>query len=121
MAFEVDASDADGDEVTYAWDFGDGSQGKGAAATHTYEEPGAYTAEVTASDPTGATASKSVDVVVTQTVPCEDDSAERGPDDEFDGDAIDGCRWDVHDYQPDLAGVRDGKWVVTTTDADFYQ
>ena len=39
----------------------------------------------------------------------------------LDGDAIDGCRWDVRDYRPDLGEVRDGAWVVTTTDADFYQ
>ena len=48
--FSVDASDADGDELTYEWDFGDGGASNQQNPTHTYEEPGTYVAEVTVSD-----------------------------------------------------------------------
>jgi PKD repeat protein len=44
------ATDPEGDELTYAWDFGDGTAGTGQTVTHTYEQPGNYVAEVTVSD-----------------------------------------------------------------------
>jgi PKD repeat protein len=34
--------DADGDSLTYAWHFGDGTQAVGARVTHTYKEGGSY-------------------------------------------------------------------------------
>ena len=47
-----------GSNVTYSWTFGDGDTGSGSEVTHTYGEPGAYTATVTASNMSGsATAS----------------------------------------------------------------
>lgn len=39
-----------GTNVTYAWNFGDGTSGTGANPTHTYGEPGVYKARVTASN-----------------------------------------------------------------------
>lgn len=39
-----------GTNVTYTWDFGDGTSGGGAAASHTYPAVGTYTATVTASN-----------------------------------------------------------------------
>jgi PKD repeat protein/glucose/arabinose dehydrogenase/plastocyanin len=48
--FQVDASDPDGDELTYEWDFGDGNTSDEQNPTHTYTEAGEYDAEVTVSD-----------------------------------------------------------------------
>ncbi|WP_405997618.1 ThuA domain-containing protein [Streptomyces sp. NBC_00829] len=62
-------SDADGDALTYAWDFGDGGTSTEANPTHMYRKNGTYTATVTAKDPTGRTGSASVHVVVGNTAP----------------------------------------------------
>ncbi len=119
VAFAAQATDADGDALTYAWDFGDGGTATGATAQHTYTAAGSYTAKVTVSDPSGAHATGTVAVSVYGTLECTEPDPQRGPEDEFEGEALDGCRWDVVDLRPDLAQVRDGKWVVRTTDADF--
>jgi YVTN family beta-propeller protein len=54
---DLDASsstDADGEIATYAWDFGDGSDGSGGpTTTHAYSEPGTYTARLTLTDDEG--------------------------------------------------------------------
>jgi glucose/arabinose dehydrogenase/type 1 glutamine amidotransferase len=63
-------TDADGDTLTYTWDFGDGTPPSTAAhPTHTYRKNGTYTATVTAKDPTGRTGSAGVHVVVGNTAP----------------------------------------------------
>lgn len=43
-----------GSDVTFSWDFGDGSQAAGALVTFTYPAPGVYTATVTAANPLGS-------------------------------------------------------------------
>jgi PKD repeat protein len=44
----------------------------------------------------------------------------RGFDDEFDGSALDGCRWDrIHNWDGDNLAVADGKLTITTFDADI--
>ncbi|MGD2079115.1 MAG: choice-of-anchor Q domain-containing protein [Chloroflexota bacterium] len=54
-----------GEFSTYTWDFGDGEQGVGIEATHTYTMAGLYTATVTASNDEGsALASTAVEVIV---------------------------------------------------------
>ncbi|MFE7773468.1 ThuA domain-containing protein [Streptomyces sp. NPDC057445] len=62
-------TDADGDALTYTWDFGDGGTSTAADPTYTYRRNGTYTATVTAKDPTGRTGSASVHVVVGNTAP----------------------------------------------------
>jgi PKD repeat protein len=55
ISFDGSASaDADGDALTYVWDFGDGTPpGAGAVVTHTYAEGGSYPVTLTVSDGTG--------------------------------------------------------------------
>ena len=66
--FDVEATDADDDELTYAWDFGvdgtDADTSDEEDPSFTYDEPGEYTATVTVSDGT-AEVSESVTVTVT--------------------------------------------------------
>uniref|UniRef100_A0AAU3GM69 ThuA domain-containing protein n=1 Tax=Streptomyces sp. NBC_01401 TaxID=2903854 RepID=A0AAU3GM69_9ACTN len=67
--FTATGTDADDDPISYSWDFGDGTDGTGAAPSHTYEENGTYVATVTGDDGTGRTATASVHVVVGNTAP----------------------------------------------------
>ncbi|MBA2810162.1 PQQ-dependent sugar dehydrogenase [Streptomyces sp. KM273126] len=62
-------SDADGDALTYSWDFGDGGTSTAANPTYTYKKNGTYTATVTAKDTAGRTGSASVQIVVGNTAP----------------------------------------------------
>jgi len=50
---------------TYTWAFGDGQTGAGNVTSHTYTTAGNYTATVTVTDNTGATATGTVSIVVT--------------------------------------------------------
>ena len=57
VAFDAGRStDADGDALTYAWDFGDGSTALAPQATHAYPAPGLFTARLRVTDPSGAVA-----------------------------------------------------------------
>ncbi|MDK1472088.1 PQQ-dependent sugar dehydrogenase [Streptomyces sp. 549] len=70
VAFSSDgSSDADGDPLSYAWDFGDGGTSTEADPTHTYTEEGQYVATVTARDPSGKTGQASVHITVGNTAP----------------------------------------------------
>ncbi|GHH34648.1 glucose/arabinose dehydrogenase [Streptomyces umbrinus] len=62
-------TDADGDALTYSWDFGDGGKSTAANPTYTYKKNGTYTATLTAKDTTGRTGSASVRIVVGNTAP----------------------------------------------------
>ena len=54
VAFAANAFDADGDELTYAWDFGDPTSADNTSTeenpSHTYDNPGTYVAWLTVSD-----------------------------------------------------------------------
>ncbi|MET7765260.1 PQQ-dependent sugar dehydrogenase [Streptomyces sp. NPDC005393] len=62
-------ADADGDTLTYSWDFGDGATSTAPHPTHRYTKNGTYTATVTAKDPSGRTGSASVHLTVGNTAP----------------------------------------------------
>jgi PKD repeat protein len=64
VVFDASESiDSDGVIVSYAWDFGDGTQGTGKTVTHVYQAPGSYTVTLTVTDDTGLT--NTVTMVVT--------------------------------------------------------
>lgn len=49
----TDSTDADGDELTYLWDFGGGASSTGLTTTHTYTEAGTYQVLLTVTDNAG--------------------------------------------------------------------
>ena len=67
VSFSAQATDPDGpaSELIYLWDFDDGGANAfGRNASHTYMEPGTYTATVTVTDGDGAFGTAEVEVVV---------------------------------------------------------
>jgi hypothetical protein len=72
LEFTVAAHDADGDTLTYSWDFGDHQTWadgcvlvRGQTAKHTFLRPGEFLAHVTVADGRGGVARSSVQVQVT--------------------------------------------------------
>ena len=49
----AESNDPDGDWLTYAWSFGDGSTGAGVRAAHTYDHAGSYDVVLRVTDPKG--------------------------------------------------------------------
>jgi PKD repeat protein len=63
------STDPDNDIESYAWDFGDGEAGTGAALAHTYANSGTYTATLTVTDADGATDDATASVTVIEALP----------------------------------------------------
>jgi aryl-phospho-beta-D-glucosidase BglC (GH1 family) len=72
VSFDASKSyDPNDDELTYSWDFGDGSSAEGVVAVHKYYA-GTYTAKITVSDGENSnTASVFIDVISSTELPCE--------------------------------------------------
>ncbi|MCI6198730.1 MAG: PKD domain-containing protein [Proteobacteria bacterium] len=66
--FNNQSKDADGDKLTYAWDFGDGETSDAVNPTHTYAEEGTYSVYLTVSD--GKAESTAQQEVTVQTTHC---------------------------------------------------
>ncbi len=62
------SSDADGDTLSYNWNFGDGSSGSGLTAYHSYTTAGNYTAVLTISDGRGGQTTESSYITITSPV-----------------------------------------------------
>jgi PKD repeat protein len=70
VAFDATgSSDPEGQPLTYAWDFGDGTTGTGATTTKTYGAAGTYQITLTVTDAGGLTNSRSAQVEVTSPPP----------------------------------------------------
>jgi len=61
----VTGADSDGVVSSYLWNFGDGSTSNQQNPSYIYSDPGYYTASVTVTDNDGATATRSVNILVT--------------------------------------------------------
>ncbi|WP_447007710.1 ThuA domain-containing protein [Saccharothrix isguenensis] len=115
--FTATVTDAENDApFTYAWDLGDGTSASGATVEHTYAADGAYYASVTVTDAAGRTKKVSTPVIVRDPpmppVTCDTPNPAIAPSDEFDGDRLDGCRWNAI-VRPDLGSMRMGGGVLS--------
>lgn len=63
------SSDAEGPVASYAWDFGDGTTGTGATASHAYAAAGTYPVTLTVTDAAGVTGAVTHSVTVTAATP----------------------------------------------------
>jgi PKD repeat protein len=66
VAFTATGADADGDPLTYSWDFADGQTSTQQNPNHIFDAPGTYAVKVTVSDGKGGSGSATLDVTVTQ-------------------------------------------------------
>ncbi|WCH90601.1 PQQ-dependent sugar dehydrogenase [Streptomyces moderatus] len=69
VSFTGKATDGDSQDLTYAWDFGDGTKGEGLNPSHTYEKNGTYQVTFTAKDADGHVGSANMRIVVGNTKP----------------------------------------------------
>ena len=63
------SSDPDGDPLTYAWDFGDGTTGTGATPTHVYTSLGRFIVTLVVSDGTASSPPATVEVTIVNVAP----------------------------------------------------
>ncbi|MBF0217625.1 MAG: PKD domain-containing protein [Candidatus Omnitrophica bacterium] len=61
--FNGTGTDPDGDALSYAWDFGDGTKGTGSDVSHVYAKGGAYTATLMVNDSLNTACSGASDTV----------------------------------------------------------
>lgn len=69
VAFSSSSIDYDGDDLTYAWDFGNGSTSTETNPSATYNTPGTYNATLTVTDPDGMSSSSTIDLLVGNDIP----------------------------------------------------
>lgn len=65
LTFTAVASDSNGDELAYSWDFGDGKiKANQSSVSHSWSTGGSYTVKVTVSDMKGGTVTKTLGVTI---------------------------------------------------------
>ena len=80
VQFNVSATDADNDVLTYTWDFKDGTSSTSQNPTHAFSTPGTYAVSVTITDGRGGSVSGSVTVTVASAGPGGDSDGDGFPD-----------------------------------------
>ena len=66
VEFNSNGTDADGDPLTYTWDFGDGATSSDQNPSHAYATVGDFIATVTVTDPAGATGTAQIAISVSK-------------------------------------------------------
>ena len=119
--FAGSATEPEGEQVSYRWDFGvPGTDADTAAtpnATYTYEQPGSYTATLTATDPGGRSDTRSFRIgAFAPSAPCLTPQS-----DDFEAAGLDKGRWSEI-VREDASGYRveDGSLVLPTVRSDLY-
>jgi cytochrome c len=116
VEFTGTATDAEGDALTYAWDFGDGGTANTLNATHTYNAPGTFTATLTVTDSKGAKGYATASVKVS----APNTSCFGARSDDFLGTTLDKTRWSTVVRENQLYSVQGGSLVLPTSVGDLY-
>ena len=105
VAFDATgSSDPDGETVSYAWTFGDGSTGSGVKPTHVYADNGSYSVTLTVTDARGAASpAASTTATIANAAPVASAGAQA---------ATAGVTFTFSATFSD-AGVNDGPWAFT--------
>ena len=69
VAFSSASVDFDGDDLTYAWDFGNGQTSAEESPSVTFDAPGTYDVSLTVTDPSGEESSASYEILAGNDVP----------------------------------------------------
>ena len=69
LTVDFDASASEGGNLTYEWDFGDGTSATGVTTSRTYTAEGDYTAVLTVTDDAGTNQQAEVEIIVVESPP----------------------------------------------------
>jgi hypothetical protein len=101
VTFESSSWDVDGDSLTYIWLFGDGSLASTSSPQTSYSEPGTYTITLRVTDPSGASDSTSIKILVKTDYDKDGIFDDTDDDDDNDGvpDSVDKFPQDFTEWQ----------------------